>query len=242
MVHPKLFLIAMGGAAVFALLTVASSFAIGRVIDDVILPRFDEGEVATSTVLAGLGLVIGIGVVRGHRHRDPAQLRVDHDVARRADLHQPGGAAIRRAAGQLAQPACRRRPGAARRGRLRGDRQRARTDPVRLGHDRDARRVHGVDARDRRSARSGRGRRVPAAAGHQRRVREVRLLPFHAGPGSARRVLGRRPRELRGCPAGQVLRRRGARNRTARGSRRPRARLTRAKRSGCGAGSRRCSM
>ena len=64
MVHPKLFLVAMGGAAVFALLTVASSFAIGRVIDDVILPRFDEGEVATSTVLAGLGLVIGIGVVR----------------------------------------------------------------------------------------------------------------------------------------------------------------------------------
>ena len=50
-VHPKLFLVAMGGAAVFALLTVASSFAIGRVIDDV-------------TVLAGLGLVIGIGVLR----------------------------------------------------------------------------------------------------------------------------------------------------------------------------------
>ena len=64
MVHPQLFLVAVGGAAVFALLTVASSFAIGRVIDDVILPRFDEGEVATSTVLAGLGLVVGIGVVR----------------------------------------------------------------------------------------------------------------------------------------------------------------------------------
>jgi ATP-binding cassette subfamily B protein len=64
MVHPNLFLIAMGGAAVFALLTVASSVAIGRVIDDVILPRFEDGEVATSTVLAGLGLVIGIGVVR----------------------------------------------------------------------------------------------------------------------------------------------------------------------------------
>lgn len=63
-VHPKLFAIAMAGAAVFALLTVASSFAIGRVIDRVILPRFDDGEVATSTVLAGLGLVIGVGVLR----------------------------------------------------------------------------------------------------------------------------------------------------------------------------------
>jgi len=63
-VHPRLFAMAVGGAAVFALLTVASSFAIGRVIDDVILPRFDDGEVSTSTVLAGLGLVIGIGIVR----------------------------------------------------------------------------------------------------------------------------------------------------------------------------------
>ena len=29
-----------------------------------ILPRFDDGGVSTSTVVAGLGLVIGIGVVR----------------------------------------------------------------------------------------------------------------------------------------------------------------------------------
>jgi ABC-type multidrug transport system fused ATPase/permease subunit len=63
-VHPKLFIIALLGAAVFALLTVASSFAIGRVIDDVILPAFDEDGVSTSTVIAGLGLVIGIGVLR----------------------------------------------------------------------------------------------------------------------------------------------------------------------------------
>ncbi len=63
-VHPRLFSIAVAGAAVFALLTVASSFAIGQVIDDVILPRFDAGEVSTGTVLRGLGLVIGIGVVR----------------------------------------------------------------------------------------------------------------------------------------------------------------------------------
>ena len=63
-VHPRLFTIAVCGAAVFALLTVASSWAIGRVIDDVILPRFDDGEVSTSAVLTGLGLVIGIGAVR----------------------------------------------------------------------------------------------------------------------------------------------------------------------------------
>ncbi len=63
-VHPKLFTIAMAGAAVFALLTVVSSVVIGRVIDDVILPTFEEGGVSTNTVLAGLGLVIGVGVLR----------------------------------------------------------------------------------------------------------------------------------------------------------------------------------
>ncbi len=62
--QPRLFAVAVGGAAVFALLTVASSFAIGQVIDEVILPSFEDGGVSTSTVLASLGLVIGIGVVR----------------------------------------------------------------------------------------------------------------------------------------------------------------------------------
>ena len=64
MLQPRLFTIAVAGAAVFALLTVASSFAIGKVIDDVILPSFDGDGVSTGTVLAGLGLVVGIGVVR----------------------------------------------------------------------------------------------------------------------------------------------------------------------------------
>jgi ABC-type multidrug transport system fused ATPase/permease subunit len=61
---PKLFGIAVAGAAVFAVLTVASSFAISWVIDQVVLPRFEDGEVAVSTVAAGIALVLGIGVVR----------------------------------------------------------------------------------------------------------------------------------------------------------------------------------
>ncbi len=63
-VQPRLFTIAVAGAAVFALLTVASSFAIGRVIDTVILPRFEQDGVETSTVLAGLGLILIIGMFR----------------------------------------------------------------------------------------------------------------------------------------------------------------------------------
>ncbi len=62
--HPKPFVIAFSGAAVFALATVASSFAIRWVIDNVIVVRFEEGEVATSAVVTGFSLIIGIGLIR----------------------------------------------------------------------------------------------------------------------------------------------------------------------------------
>jgi len=64
MVHPRLFFTAVGGAAVFALCTVASSGAIRWVIDHVIVARFEEGGVAVGTVVAGAALVIGIGLIR----------------------------------------------------------------------------------------------------------------------------------------------------------------------------------
>jgi ATP-binding cassette subfamily B protein len=62
--QPKLFAIAVSGAAVFALLTVASSFAISWTIDNVIVPRFEDGAVDAGTVVAGVALILGIGVVR----------------------------------------------------------------------------------------------------------------------------------------------------------------------------------
>lgn len=62
--HPKLFAAAVTGASIFAVATVAASFAIRWIIDRVVLPRFEEGEVATGTVVAGAALVVGIGVVR----------------------------------------------------------------------------------------------------------------------------------------------------------------------------------
>ena len=62
--HPRVFTIAVAGASVFALCTVASSFAVRWVIDNVILPRFEEGEVAVGTVVGGIALLIGIGVLR----------------------------------------------------------------------------------------------------------------------------------------------------------------------------------
>ena len=62
--HPKLFATSVGGAFLFALCTVASSIAIRWVIDNVVVPRFEEGDVATSTVVAGCAFVIVIGVLR----------------------------------------------------------------------------------------------------------------------------------------------------------------------------------
>jgi ATP-binding cassette, subfamily B, bacterial len=63
-VQPRLFAIAVAGAAVFALLTVASSFALSWVIDHVIVPRFEDGSVETASLLTGVALILGIGVVR----------------------------------------------------------------------------------------------------------------------------------------------------------------------------------
>jgi ABC-type multidrug transport system fused ATPase/permease subunit len=62
--QPRRFSIAVTGAAVFAVCTVASSVAVQWVVDHVIVPRFEEGSVSSSTVVAGVALLIGIGLVR----------------------------------------------------------------------------------------------------------------------------------------------------------------------------------
>ena len=62
--HPKLFFTAVGGAAVFALCTVASAKALQWVVDRAILPRFETGSVAVGTVVAGCTMIILIGIVR----------------------------------------------------------------------------------------------------------------------------------------------------------------------------------
>ena len=62
--HPRPFIVAVIGAAIFATCTVLSSVAVQWVTDNVILPRFDEGEVATSTVVAGVVFLGAVGVVR----------------------------------------------------------------------------------------------------------------------------------------------------------------------------------
>ncbi len=62
--HPKQFATAVAGAAVFALATLASAWAVRWVTDEVIVPRFEEGSVATSAVVKGCLAIIVIGLVR----------------------------------------------------------------------------------------------------------------------------------------------------------------------------------
>lgn len=62
--HPGLFFTSMAGAAVYALCTVASSWALQWVIDRVVLPRFEEGSVPTGTLVLGLSLLVTLAVVR----------------------------------------------------------------------------------------------------------------------------------------------------------------------------------
>ena len=62
--HRRLFVLAVLGAFVYAIATVASSMAVRWVIDRVIEPRFTAGSVATGTLIAGCALVIGIGIIR----------------------------------------------------------------------------------------------------------------------------------------------------------------------------------
>ncbi len=62
--HPKLFIIAVSGATLFALCTVASSIGLRWMIDRVILVRFEQNIVDLPALIAGSIIVIGIGLLR----------------------------------------------------------------------------------------------------------------------------------------------------------------------------------
>lgn len=62
--HPGLFFISMVGASVFAVCTVASSWALRWVIDEALLPRFDQGSNDRRTLLIGVTALIAIALAR----------------------------------------------------------------------------------------------------------------------------------------------------------------------------------
>jgi len=62
--HKGYFFIAVGGAAVFAVATVVSSYGVQLLIDDVILPAFERGGVDFGTWARVSGVVVVIGLIR----------------------------------------------------------------------------------------------------------------------------------------------------------------------------------
>lgn len=62
--HPAMFAVSMAGATVFAICTVASSWALRWVIDEAVLPRFDEGSTDRGTLLLGIVVLIAIALLR----------------------------------------------------------------------------------------------------------------------------------------------------------------------------------
>ena len=62
--HPRPFLTAVAGASVYAICTVASSFGLGYVVDEVITPRFQSDIISRQSFVTASCIVIGIGLLR----------------------------------------------------------------------------------------------------------------------------------------------------------------------------------
>jgi ABC-type multidrug transport system fused ATPase/permease subunit len=62
--HPKPFGLAVLGAAIYATSIVVASFTVGRVVDRVVIPRFQEGSVPAGTVALGALAVLVVGLVK----------------------------------------------------------------------------------------------------------------------------------------------------------------------------------
>ena len=62
--HPRPFITAVAGASVYAICTVASSFGLGYVVDEVIIPRFQSDIISRQSFVTASCIVIGIGLLR----------------------------------------------------------------------------------------------------------------------------------------------------------------------------------
>ena len=62
--HPRPFARAVVGSLTYALATVLSSVVLGRVVDDVITPRFQDGRVGSGAVVLGALAIFGVGVLK----------------------------------------------------------------------------------------------------------------------------------------------------------------------------------
>ena len=62
--HPRPFVIAVAGAAVYALGTVAQSWVLGQVVDRAVTPRFQSGQLEAGTAIAAACAIVAVGLVK----------------------------------------------------------------------------------------------------------------------------------------------------------------------------------
>lgn len=62
--RPRTFAVAVGGAVLYAFCTVAASWVVRWLIDDVIVERFDEGRLDRGTLAAGIGVLLLLAALR----------------------------------------------------------------------------------------------------------------------------------------------------------------------------------
>jgi len=62
--HPRPFVIAVAGATVYALATVAQSWVLGQVVDRVVTPRFESGRFQAGAAVAAACAIVAVGLVK----------------------------------------------------------------------------------------------------------------------------------------------------------------------------------
>ncbi|MGH2814267.1 MAG: ABC transporter ATP-binding protein, partial [Actinomycetota bacterium] len=62
--HPRPFVVAVLGATVYALGTVAQSWVLGQVVDRAVTPRFETGEFRAGVAVAAACAILAVGLVK----------------------------------------------------------------------------------------------------------------------------------------------------------------------------------
>ncbi|MFL6129814.1 MAG: ABC transporter ATP-binding protein, partial [Mycobacteriales bacterium] len=60
----RVFLVAVGGSALYGAMTVASAFVMGRVAGEVIVPAFEQGRSRAGTLAAGAAAILGVAILK----------------------------------------------------------------------------------------------------------------------------------------------------------------------------------
>jgi ATP-binding cassette subfamily B protein len=62
--HPRPFVVAVLGAAIYAVGTVAGSWVLGQVVDRAVTPRFETGQLQSGVAVAAAAAIVAVGLVK----------------------------------------------------------------------------------------------------------------------------------------------------------------------------------